>query len=53
MNGHLHAEYCKLSGMLGLPACSHSQWQRILERLEKYVTELAEWSCAQVREDVV
>ena len=53
MNGHLHADYCKLSGMLGLPACSHSQWQRILERLEKYVTELAEWSCAQVREDVV
>ncbi len=53
MNGQLHAEYCKLSGMLGLPACSHTQWQRILENLEKHVTELAEWSCAQVREDVV
>ncbi len=39
--------------MLGLPACSHTQWQRILEKLEKHVTELAEWFCAQVREYVV
>ncbi len=53
MNGHLHAEYSRLSGIMGLPACSSKQWHRIVVRLEKFVTELAEWSCAQVREDIV
>ncbi len=38
---------------MGLPACSSKQWHRIVVRLEKFVTELAEWSCAQVREDIV
>ncbi len=53
MNGHFHAEYTKLSGMLGLPDCSNKQWRRIVVKLEKYVTQLAEWSCAKVREDIV
>ena len=35
--------------MLGIPSCSKSQWQRIVEWTEKHVTELAEWSCEQVR----
>ena len=52
MNGHLHAEYKRLSGMLGLPVCSSKQWDRIVEKLEEHVTELAEWSCAQVRKDI-
>ena len=53
LNGHLHAEYVRLSGLLGLPACSHTQWHRIVERLETHVTKLAEWSCSQVRERIV
>lgn len=52
MNGHLHAEYSKLSGMLGLPSCSMPTWLNILEELEKCVTELAEWSCNCVREAI-
>ena len=52
LNGHLHAEYTKLSGWLGLPPCGKSQWQRIIERLEPHVTELAEWSCKTVRERI-
>ena len=52
MNGQLFAEYRRLSNMLGLPACSEKQWQRIVGWLEKHVTALADWSCAQVREIV-
>ena len=52
MNGQLFAEYHRLSNMLGLPACSEKQWQRIVGWLEEHVTALADWSCAQVREMV-
>ena len=38
--------------MSGIPLCSKSQWQRIVEWTEKHVTELAEWSCEQVRNQV-
>ena len=53
ISGHLHAEYKRLSGLLGLPSCSSTQWGRIVERLEEYVTDLAEWSCGQVRQEIV
>ena len=52
MNGQLFAEYVRVSNMLGIPSCSRSQWLRIVEWTEKHVTELAEWSCAQVRNQV-
>ena len=52
ISGHLHADYERLSGLLGLPACSNSQWNRIVKKLEVYVTELAEWSCGQVRQEI-
>ncbi len=35
---------------IGLPSCSRTQWGRIVRRLAEYVTDLAEWSCGQVRE---
>ncbi len=50
--GHLHADYNRLSGLLGLPSCSRTQWGRIVRRLEEYVTVLAEWSCGQVRREI-
>ena len=53
INGHLHAEYARLSGWLGLPSCSSKQWHRIVERLEVHVTKLAEWSCGQVQQQIV
>ena len=34
--------------MLGLPACSNSQWNRIMTKLEVHVTKLAELSCSEV-----
>ena len=49
MNGQLFAEYERVSNMLGIPSCSKNQWLRIVEWTEKHVTELAEWSCEQVR----
>lgn len=52
LNGHLYAEYAPLQGMLGLPSCSDKQWRRIVAELEVKVTELAEWSCQQVREAI-
>ena len=53
VNGHLYAEYARLSGWLGLPSCSSKQWHRIVERLEVHVTKLAEWSCGQVQQAIV
>jgi hypothetical protein len=49
MNGQLYVDYTRISGMLGLPSCSKSTWQGVVEGLEEHVTELAEWSCAHVR----
>ena len=53
INGHLHANYDRLSGCLGLPPCSTTQWHRIVVKLEPFVTDLAEWSCEQVREHII
>ena len=52
LNGHLFADYDRLSGMLGLPPCSHQTWHLIVERLEKHVTQVAEWSCSHVRDTI-
>ena len=49
MNGQLFAEYERVTNMLGIPSCSESQWLRIIDWTEKHVTELASWSCEQVR----
>ncbi len=47
LNGHLHVDYVRLSGWLGIPPCSSTQWHRILQKLEIHITKLAEWSCGQ------
>jgi len=52
VSGQLHADYQRVSGLLGLPACSNTQWSRIVKKLETCVTELAEWSCSQVQKQV-
>ena len=53
MSRHLHADYERLSGLLGLPSCSETQWNKIVKRLEGFVTNLAEWSCSQVRYEIM
>lgn len=52
MNGHLHAEYEKLSGMLGLPSCSHTTWHKIVDELNVHVSALAERSCSHVQDNI-
>ena len=52
MSGHLHSEYQQLGGLLGLPSCSNTQWSRIVKRLEGFVTDLMEWSCSQVQNEI-
>ncbi len=53
MMGNLHADYERVGGLLGFPACSSTQWNRIVKRLEEFVSGLAEWSCGQVRKEVM
>ena len=53
MTGNLHADYQRVGGLLGFPACSSTQWSRIVKRLEEIVSELAEWSCSQVRKEIM
>ena len=52
ISGHLYADYKRLSGLLGLPSCSSTQRGRIVKKLEEHVTDLAEWSCGQVRQEI-
>ena len=52
ISGHLYADYNRLSGLLGFPTCSNTQWSRIVHRLEEHVTDLAKWSCGQVRQEI-
>ena len=52
MTGNLHSDYERVGGLLGFPACSSTQWSRIVKRLEEFVSDLAEWSCSQVRNEV-
>ena len=52
MTGNLHSDYKRVGGLLGYPACSSTQWSRIVKRLEEFVSNLAEWSCSQVRNEV-
>ncbi len=52
ISGHLYADYARLSSLLGLPSCSSTQWHRSIQKLEGHVSDLAEWSCERVREDV-
>ena len=53
MSGQLHCEYERLAGLLSLPSCSNTLWTRIVNKLEEYVSKLAEWSCNQVRKEVL
>ncbi len=66
MAGNLHADYERV-GLLdqsyyvteaklvhaGITACSSTQWGRIVNRLEDFVSDLAEWSCSQVRKEIM
>ena len=45
MNGQLYSEYKRIGHMIGIPTCSESQWQRIVQWLGKHVQRLADWSC--------
>ena len=48
----VHSDYERVRGLLGFPACSCTQWSRIVKRLEKFVYDLAEKYCNQVRNEV-
>ena len=52
MTGNLHSDYERIGGLLDFPACSSTQWSRIVKRLEEFVSDLAEWSCSRVRNKV-
>ena len=52
INGQLYADYVKLAGMLGFPSYAGSTWQTIVKKLEVHISQLAEWSCTQMREAV-
>ncbi len=53
ITGNIHADYECIGGLLGFPACSSTQWSRIVKRLEECVFDLAEWSCSQVRKEIM
>ena len=52
MNGELFAEYERVSNMLGIPSVSKNLWLKLVEWTEEHVTELAECSCEQVRNQI-
>ena len=52
VSGQLYADYEKIGNMLGLLSCCKDTFHAITEKLEGCVTELAEWSCNEMREAI-
>ena len=52
ISGHLYVDYHRLNGLLGFPTSLSTQRSRIVHRLEEHVTDLTEWSCGQVQQEI-
>ena len=45
--------YASIMGTMGLPVIHHTTWDNLVSWVGTHVEQLAEWSCDQVRADIV
>ena len=53
LNGGYYADYASIMGMMGLKVMHHTTWDNLVSWVGTHVEQLAEWSCDQVRADIV
>ena len=53
LNGGYYADYAGIMGMMGLPVMHHTTWDSLVAWVGTHVEQLANWSCDQVRADIV
>ena len=53
LNGGYYADYASILGTMGLPVMHHTTWDNLVSWVGTHVEQLAEWSCDQVRADIV
>ena len=52
LNGGYYTDYASIMGMMGLPVM-HTTWDNLVSWVGTHVEQLAEWSCDQVKADIV
>ena len=45
--------YAGIMGMMGLPVMHHTTWDSLVAWVGTHIEQLANWSCDQVRADIV
>ena len=53
LNGGYYTDYASIMGMMGLPVMHHTTWDNLVSWVDTHVEQLAEWSCDQVKADIV
>ena len=53
LNGGYYADYAGIMGMMGLAVMHHTTWDSLVAWVGTHVEQLANWSCDQVRADIV
>lgn len=53
LNGGYYVDYVSIMGTMGLPVMHHSTWDNLVSWVGTHVEKLADWSCDQVRADIV
>ena len=53
LNGGYYADYAGIMDMMGLPVMHHTTWDNLVTWVGTHVEQLTNWSCDQVRADIV
>ena len=53
MNGGYYVDYASIMGMMGVSAMHYTTWNSLVSWIGTQVEWLAEWSCEQVRANMV
>ena len=53
LNGEYYKDYEHVLGTLGLAHLSKTQWQRVVKWVHPFVKELADWSCSEVKRQII
>lgn len=53
LNGEYYKDYEHVLGTLGLAHLSKTQWQRVVKWVHPFVKKLADWSCSEVKRQII
>ena len=53
LNGEYYKDYEHVLGTLGIGHLSKTQWQRVVKWVHPFVKQLANWSCSEVKQQII